>query len=152
VQTLAVSGVRTFAGVPESVRAARAWIADCLSGSPAADDVTLMVSELVTNAILYSRSGHRGGLVTVSIAAGRGQVRIHVIDQGGHFEPGQAAHSVAAAAAAAPRLGAGLTIVRALADAFTAEGPDKCFTFRIAGPAPSSPPGGPGENRTGAQT
>ena len=84
METLAVNGVRIFAGVPESVRAARAWIADCLPDSPAAADAALMVSELFTNAILYSMSGHPGGVVTVSIAIGRGKARIHVIDQGGH--------------------------------------------------------------------
>ena len=71
-----------------------------------------MVSELFTNAILYTTSGHSGGLVTVSIAISRGMARIHVIDQGASLELGQAAPSTAAAAAAAPRLGAGLTIVR----------------------------------------
>ena len=146
METLVLNGVRTFAGVPESVRAARAWVADCLPDSPAAANAALMVTELFTNAVLYSTSGHAGGLVTVSIALGRGMARIHVIDQGGHLELSQAARSVVAAVAEAPRLGAGLTIVRELADEFVAEGPDKCFTFRIAVPVRPSPPNGPGES------
>lgn len=151
METLAVNGVRIFAGVPESVRAARAWIADCLPDSPAAADAALMVSELFTNAILYSMSGRPGGVVTVSIAIGRGKARIHVIDQGGLLELSQAARSVAPAVAEAPHLGAGLTIVRELADEFAADGPDKCFTLRVAGPARPSPPGDPGENGAGAR-
>ena len=151
METLVVNGVRTFAGVPESVRAARDWVADCLPDSPAAADAALMVSELFTNAVLYSTSGHPGGTVTVSIALGRGMARIHVIDQGGHLELSRAARSVAAAVTEAPHLGAGLTIVRELADEFMAEGPDKCFTLRIAVPVRSSPPDGPGGCGTGAR-
>lgn len=145
VQTLTANGVRTFPGVPESVRAARAWIAECLSGSPGADDAALMVSELFTNALIYSGSGQLGGVVTVSIAIGCGRAHIHVIDQGAHLERIDAGQ-VAAIVAAAPRLDAGLTIVRELADEFTEQGPDKCFTLRVAGPARPSPPGGPGES------
>ena len=78
--------------------------------------------------------------------------RIHVIDQGGHLELSQAARSVAAAAVAeAPHLGAGLTIVRELADEFVAEGPDKCFTLRVAAPVRPSPPDGPGESGAGVE-
>ena len=151
METLVVNGVRTFAGVPESVRAARDWVADCLPDSPAAADAALMVSELFTNAVLYSTSGYPGGLVTVSIALGRGLARIHVIDQGGYLELSQAARSVAAAVAEAPHLGAGLTIVREMADEFVVEGPDRCFTLRVAAPVRSSPPDGPGESGAGAR-
>ena len=79
-----------------------AWVAGCLAGSPAAADAALMVSELFANAILYTTSGHSGGLVTVSIAISRGMARIHVIDQGASLDLGKAAPSTAAAAAAAP--------------------------------------------------
>lgn len=151
METLVVNGVRTFAGVPESVRAARAWVAGCLAGSPAAADAVLMVSELFTNAVLYSTSGHPGGVVTVSIALGRGMARIHVIDQGGHLELSQAARTVATAVAEAPHLGGGLTIVRELADEFVVDGPDRCFTLRVAAPSPADEPGGSGAGaRAGA--
>ena len=147
MRTVVVDGVLTFTGVPESVRAARAWIAECLSGSPAADDAALMVSELFTNAILYTTSGHSGGLVTVSIAISRGMARIHVIDQGAFLELSQAAPSTAAAVATAPRLGAGLTIVSTLADEFVTEGGQ--VTLRIAAPVRPSPPDGPGGREPG---
>jgi anti-sigma regulatory factor (Ser/Thr protein kinase) len=149
LRTVVVDGVLTFTDVPESVRAGRAWIAECLSGSPAADDAALMVSELFANAILYTTSGHSGGLVTVSIAIGRGLARIHAIDQGAFLELNHAAPSTVAAAPGAPRPRAGLTIVRALADEFVTGVPDKCFTVRIAGPAQSSPLGGPGGSDPG---
>ena len=140
--TLTVCDARVFAGIPESVRAARAWVAGHLPGSPAADDVALMVSELFTNAISYSASGHSGGQVTVSIAVSRGIARVDVIDQGADLEVSKAALCVAAAVAAAPRLGAGLKIVRELADEFGADGPDKWFTLRV-GALPGHAEGGP---------
>ena len=66
VKTLLIAyAARPFPGRPESARAARVWVASYLPGSPVADDVALMVSELVTNALRYSRSGQPGGWVTV---------------------------------------------------------------------------------------
>jgi anti-sigma regulatory factor (Ser/Thr protein kinase) len=144
LDTLTVDGIRTFPGVPESVQAVRAWVADCLPGSPAAADAALILSELFTSTIFYWASGHAGGLATVSIAIGRGRARIHVIDQGARLELSRADHS---AAAEEPRLGATMTIVRELADEFVAEGPDKCVTFRVAGPARLSLPDEPGESQ-----
>ena len=80
---LTVDAARTFPGRPESARAARIWAVSHLPpGSPAADDVALMVSELVTNALRYSRSALPGGSVAVSLAIGGGQVRVDVVDQG----------------------------------------------------------------------
>ncbi|MGH3192344.1 MAG: ATP-binding protein [Streptosporangiaceae bacterium] len=142
METLTVSGTRTFASLPESVRAARAWVTSYLPGSPAAGDAALMVSELFTNAILYSTSGHSGGSVTVIIAISRSMARIDVIDQGGALDLRQAAFCVAAAVVEATRLGAGLTIVRELADASGDDGPDKWFTLCVdvpAGPAEGGP-------------
>jgi anti-sigma regulatory factor (Ser/Thr protein kinase) len=59
-QPSATTWKRVFDGRPESVSAARAWAAGFASGS-AADDVALMTSELVTNAILHSASRLPGG-------------------------------------------------------------------------------------------
>jgi anti-sigma regulatory factor (Ser/Thr protein kinase) len=145
LETLVVDGVRTFAGVPESVRAARHWVVECLAGSRAATNAALVVSELFTNAIFYTTSGHADGLVTMSIAISRGMARIHVIDQGGRFELSQPSCSTSAARTGSG-LGKGLTIVRALADEFVTDGPDKCVTLRVAGPVRPSPPDGPGES------
>ena len=80
---LTVDAARTFAGRPESARAARVWAVSHLpSGSPVADDVALMVSDLVTHALHYSRSGLPGGSVIVRLKIGSGRVRVDVIDEG----------------------------------------------------------------------
>ncbi len=111
---------RAFAGRPESVSAARGWVAGFLPGSPAADDAALLTSELVTNAVLYSASRLPGGIVTVSVRTGNGSVRVDVIDQG----------DVPPCLAAPRGLGAGLAIVGELADVFGADGPDRWFSLR----------------------
>ncbi len=77
-----VTCTRVFAGCPESVGAARSWVAGFFPDSSAAADAALMTSELVTNAILHSASGLPCGTVTVSVLAGDGCVRVGVTDQG----------------------------------------------------------------------
>jgi anti-sigma regulatory factor (Ser/Thr protein kinase) len=114
---------RAFAGLPESVAAARAWVARFVPGSPAADDAALLTSELVTNAIMHSASRLPGGQVTVSVRAMEDMVRVDVVDQGA-VPPGLTA----------PRsLGLGLPIVAALADVFGADGCDRWFALRTGG-------------------
>jgi anti-sigma regulatory factor (Ser/Thr protein kinase) len=117
------SVTRAFPGCPESVSAARSWVAGFLPGSPAAHDAALMTSELVTNAILYSASRLPGGRVTVAVRTGDGSVRVDVIDQG-----------AAPAGVAAPSgLGAGLPLVGQLADAFGCRGSDHWFVLSDGG-------------------
>ena len=112
---------RAFAGRPASVAEARAWVAALLPRSPAADAVVLMVSELVTNAILHSASRRPGGVVTVRVTVRNSTIRVNVVDEG----PGPVCM------AAPGGLGAGLVIVSQLADVFGADGPDRWFTLRI---------------------
>jgi serine/threonine-protein kinase RsbW len=114
---------RSFAGRPESVSAARAWVAGVLPGSPVADDVALLTSELFTNAVLHSASRLPGGIVTVSVRNGNGTVRVDVIDQG----------EAPPCVAALHGIGKGLEIVRQLADVFGADGCDRWFTLRTGG-------------------
>jgi anti-sigma regulatory factor (Ser/Thr protein kinase) len=114
---------RSFPGRPESVSAARAWVARFVPGSAAADDAALMTSELVTNAIVHSASGLPGGSVTVTVAAADGIARVDVIDQGGMPPYMAAPHG----------LGAGLAIVAQLADVFGADGCDRWFALRTGG-------------------
>jgi hypothetical protein len=140
LDTLIVPGVRILADVPESIRVTCAWIGECLSGSPAADDAVRTVTGLAASAILYP--GQRRNPITVSVAIGRGTARIHVISQGVYRQHGRARSAAAAAAPAA----AGLTIICALPEKFAAEGPDKCLTFHIAGSARTFLPGGPGDD------
>jgi anti-sigma regulatory factor (Ser/Thr protein kinase) len=130
---LTVDAVRTFAGRPETARAARLWVVGHLSGSPAAGDVALMVSELVTNALRYSRSGLSGGSVTVNLTITAGQLRVDVIDQGPDYEQAGAVPCVDTPLDGVPGLGAGLVIVRQLADTWGAEGPDSWFTLSLGG-------------------
>lgn len=74
---------RTFAGLPEQVPAARAWVIGCLpAGFPRSADVALVTSELVTNAVLHSLSGAPGGVFTVRVEVTATGVEISVIDQG----------------------------------------------------------------------
>jgi anti-sigma regulatory factor (Ser/Thr protein kinase) len=113
---------RAFAGLPESVREARSWVAGFFA-APDAPDAALMASELVTNAIVHSASGLPGGSVTVMVAASEETVRVDVIDQG-----------ALPTSATAPRgLGKGLAIVARLADVFGADGCDRWFALRTGG-------------------
>ena len=117
----AVVCARTFPGRPESVRAARAW-ASCLVPASMAADVALMVSELVTNAILYTTSGLSPvGQVLAEIELTGNQVRVDIINQ-----PGIAAGS-------SKGLGAGRQIVAALADEYGFGGLRNWFILRLGG-------------------
>ena len=118
-----VTCTRAFAGCPESVSAARSWVAGFFPVPAAAADAALMTSELFTNAILYSASRLPGGQVTVSVGTSGGSVRVDVIDQG-EAPPCMAAPS---------GLGRGLEIVSQLADASCADGPDRWFALRTGG-------------------
>jgi anti-sigma regulatory factor (Ser/Thr protein kinase) len=113
---------RAFAGLPESVSAARTWVASLVPG-PAADDAALLTSELVTNALLYSLSGRPGGEVTVSVRTANGMTRVDVIDQGEVPPCFPVAHG----------LGKGLAIVAQLADVFGADGSDRWFALQAGG-------------------
>jgi serine/threonine-protein kinase RsbW len=118
-----VTCTRAFAGLPGSVSAARAWVAGFVPGSTAADDVVLLTSELVTNAILHSASRLPGGQVTVSVRTADDMVRVDVVDQG----------AVAPCLTAPRGLGQGLALVAALADVFGADGCDRWFALRTGG-------------------
>ena len=122
-QVPVITCTRAFAGLPsQSPRPAPGSPASC----PAPlrpDDVALLTSELVTNAILHSASRLPGGQVTVSVQAADGMVRVDVTDQG-ELPP------------RFPRsrgLGQGLALVAALADVFGADGPDRWFAVRTGG-------------------
>jgi anti-sigma regulatory factor (Ser/Thr protein kinase) len=79
----AVLGSLTIPGRPEHVHEARAFVGKALGDlHPALDNVVLLTSELVTNAVMHSKSRRRGGAVTVVIAESDGGVRIEVSDEG----------------------------------------------------------------------
>ena len=117
LQLPAVTCTRVFAGCPESVSAARSWVAGFFPVPAAAADAALMTSELFTNAILYSASRLPGGRVTVTVGVTGAMVRVDVVDQG----------AVPPRMAAPHGLGAGLAIVSRLADKSGADGTDRWF-------------------------
>jgi anti-sigma regulatory factor (Ser/Thr protein kinase) len=75
-----VLGCLTIPGCPEQVSRARAYVA-ALAG-PAAETAALLTSELVTNAVLHTRSGRDGGAVTVVVTEVPDGLLVEVIDDG----------------------------------------------------------------------
>lgn len=74
---------RVFPATAEHIRHARQFLGAILDGSPAADDAVLCLSELVTNAILHSKSGAPDGRFTVRAQRNGHCLRVEVVDQGG---------------------------------------------------------------------
>jgi hypothetical protein len=73
-----------YPGIAFSVRWVRADLARFVEGYPVADDVVLLASELATNAILHSRSGHPDRTFTVRMTLYPGDYAwVEVVDQGG---------------------------------------------------------------------
>jgi anti-sigma regulatory factor (Ser/Thr protein kinase) len=81
-------GARRFPGRPEHVRAARRFVAAPLAAWPATQEAALLlVSEVVTNAILHSASGDEGGSVEVRYALDDQEVYVEVADAGSAGQP-----------------------------------------------------------------
>jgi hypothetical protein len=75
---------RVFLAIPAQVREARRFLASILAGRPAADDATLCLSELASNAAVHSRSREPGGHFTVCVQVTEaGRIRVEVVDEGG---------------------------------------------------------------------
>jgi anti-sigma regulatory factor (Ser/Thr protein kinase) len=80
-------GVIDLIGSPESVSRARVYVRKKLGDEhPALDDVELLVSEVVTNAILHSNSKN-GGKVTLALADCHDFIHVDVVDEGGESAP-----------------------------------------------------------------
>jgi anti-sigma regulatory factor (Ser/Thr protein kinase) len=74
----------SYRGTADQVRRVRADLALIATGCPVADAVVLLASELATNAILHSNSGHPGCTFTVRATLYLGDyVWVEVIDRGG---------------------------------------------------------------------
>lgn len=74
----------SYPGTAFSVRRVRADLAAIVEGYPVAEDLVLLASELATNAILHSRSGHPGRTFTVQVTLYPGDYAwVEVEDQGG---------------------------------------------------------------------
>ncbi len=86
-----ITWARTFPAVPAQVREARRFLAGLLDGGPAAGDALICLSELVSNAVVHSRSSQPGGTFTVRVRLAGQRLRVEVSDQGGPWHsPGQA--------------------------------------------------------------
>lgn len=118
--------LRVFPGTPGSARAARLMAHQLLGDDdPAAETVMLLVSELVTNAIMHSQSGALGGTVTVTLCSLSAGVLVQVRDDGGPSEP-----RLAKIRAGSAEHGYGLLLVDALADSWgTISGPGSRVTW-----------------------
>jgi anti-sigma regulatory factor (Ser/Thr protein kinase) len=85
-----VLGSLTIPGHPEQVSAARAFVARTLSAhrpGTDADTATLLTSEIVTNAIVHTKSGVEGGTVTIVVIGIPGGVLVEIIDSGSAGSP-----------------------------------------------------------------
>lgn len=72
----------SWPGIPQAAACARRHVRAVLAGHPSLDTARLLVSELVANAVMHSRSSYAGGRVGLSISRQHCVVRIEVIDDG----------------------------------------------------------------------
>ena len=77
-----VLGEITLPGVRRSVGVARGFVRELAAGVPAVDDLVVVVSETVANAVTHTASGLAGGRVTVVLTGGEGVYRLEVSDAG----------------------------------------------------------------------
>jgi len=85
-----VLGSLTIPGHPEQVSAARAFVARTLSAhrpGTDADAATLLTSELVTNAIMHTKSGVEGGTVAIVVVGIPRGVLVEIVDGGSAGTP-----------------------------------------------------------------
>jgi anti-sigma regulatory factor (Ser/Thr protein kinase) len=107
-----VLGRITIPGRPENVREARAFVAKALGDKwPATDVALLLTSEIVTNAVLHSRSARAGGTLTLLVTEAEGGLRVQVCDGGSDFSIPVVKRDPCTAGD-----GHGLLLVQALAD------------------------------------
>jgi anti-sigma regulatory factor (Ser/Thr protein kinase) len=118
-------------GGPAAVGAARHAIDELADRQqlPRADDLRLLVSELVTNSVLHGGAGPND-MVELHVDRPRGRVRVEVCDEGGEW-----ARQVRSPSLDSDKTpgGWGLMLVGALADSWGVEAGDRtCVWFEIA--------------------
>ena len=80
----AITFERTYPGMISQPSRVRADLAEVAGQYPVADDVALLASELATNAVLHTRSGHPGRVFTVRATLFPGDYAwVEVVDAGG---------------------------------------------------------------------
>ena len=99
---------RIFPGEERQLGMVRRWLATLLPECPARDDVTVVVTELATNAVQHTASG-RGGWFAVDVALSQRVVRVCVSDRGAREGPRIVADP-------ADEHGRGLLVVRGLSE------------------------------------
>jgi len=120
-------------GTPEAVAAARRIARQLLGDdNPATETAMLLISELVTNSVVHSKSGEPGGSVTVALCSGPAGILIQVRDDGGMSEPHVTALSadLTEGGCGAAERGYGLVLVDTLAERWgTISSPDGRITW-----------------------
>ncbi len=121
-----------FAGEAAQVSRARRFVSGLLGDNwPSADEVTLLTSEIVSNAVQHSGSGD-GGELEVAVSMDGRSVRVEVRDQGGVSAPQitETGNGIDV-----PADGRGLMIVDVLADRWGYDGGEhgRVVWFEIAG-------------------
>jgi anti-sigma regulatory factor (Ser/Thr protein kinase) len=107
---VAIQQTCVFDGLPQEIRSARHFVSGLVGDCPAAEDVLLLASELATNAIVHTASGHADGTFSVLVKVEGDWIRVEVHDLGSASEP---------AFRGSPSLqesGAGLFLVQSMAD------------------------------------
>lgn len=78
----------TFPGLKDQPGRVRLELANVLRAHPNLADILLVVSELCTNAVLHTRSGHQGGTFDVEVTAVGGEsLMVAVTDKGASTVP-----------------------------------------------------------------
>lgn len=86
----AIAFERDYPGTAEQPRHVRADLANVIGDCPVADELVLLASELATNAILHSNSGHPHRMFTVRATLHPGEYAwVEVVDQGGAWARGE---------------------------------------------------------------
>jgi serine/threonine-protein kinase RsbW len=113
---------RDFPGDKEQVGRARGWLEELLPQCEPLEDLTLLVSELCTNAVLHTGSGKPGGHFSVAVEWTPEAVKTLILDQGSLTIPAVAPRG---SEAWDDEYGRGLFLVDQLADHWnTADFPD----------------------------
>jgi anti-sigma regulatory factor (Ser/Thr protein kinase) len=114
------SGRRVFPARADQVAQARRFVVDALGPrSGLRDDVSLLVSEAVTNALLHSSSSHDNGTFTVVYALSSTRLRVEVHDGGAAIVPRRRLHELDSIT------GRGLELFDALADRWGHRGDER---------------------------
>lgn len=78
----------TFPGMRDQPGRVRRELANVLRAHPDLDDILMVASELCTNAVVHTRSGHQGGTFSVEITAtGEESLTVAVSDEGAATGP-----------------------------------------------------------------